>query len=103
MDTVTAFANVRTTLATIVALQPEDATAKASTVGSTLVLRHADGSGSTTSFQYVAGGTMRAVTRSSTRLMLPSRFLSSPDAVTPLTTDQAVTDYLRALVVETLR
>lgn len=98
MDTATAFQNVRQALATIEALQPEDSGIVASTVGMTLILTLADGTSGYYQFQHVAGETLRVSTRS-------RGFDGSLGTATaaPLTTDRAVTDYLRALVVEVLR
>jgi hypothetical protein len=98
VDTYTAFMTVRQALATIVALQPEDSGTTVSAVGTTLIIKHADGTGEAYAFQHVAGGTMRAV-----RTALRKSTATGAPTATPLTTNQAVTDYLRALVVVTLR
>lgn len=99
LDTSRAFQMVRQALATIESLQPEDGEYRATAHGPTLVVRHADGTGTTAQFQHVTGGTVRVVTRTTDMANLRV----SNDTVTPFTTLNHLTDYLRALVVETLR
>lgn len=99
MDTTTAFQNIRTTLATIVALQPMTGTATVH--GNVLVIRDSSLTASMWTFQHdgVNGGL-----RASYRDMDENGATTAwGQAVTPLQTNEAVTDYLRALVVEVLR
>lgn len=98
LDSTAAFAAIRQTLATIVALQPEDSSTVASTVGPMLILRHADGDSETYSYQHVADDALRVVYRHLDNLTGQVK-----DHTTPLQTNEAVTHYLRALVVEVLR
>lgn len=96
MDTTTAFQNIRQTLDAIIALQPMDG--KAYRVGTSLTIRQLDGSGTRYLFQHVSGGTMRAV-----RQRLEGLTEVAGTTRTPLSTDVAVADYLRAMLVEVLK
>ena len=95
MDTARAFSQVRKVLDTIVALQPQEG--RATRTGTTLVWRHADGSGYMVSYQHVAGGTLRVTAQDAgTDGVYGKRY------ATPLQTDAALTDHLRALLVTVL-
>lgn len=95
MNTAIAMINVRQALQTVYALQPFDG--RAGVTGTTLTVRQWDGSAERWQFQHVAGGTMRVVRTTLEGLVETER------VVTPLETDTAVQDYIRALLVEVLR
>ena len=95
MDTQRAFANVRTTLATIEALQPEEG--RASVTGTTLVWKHTDGSAWYVSYQHDGAKTLRVLQRDG-----GADGSLSTAYTTPLTTDAAITAHLRALLVSVL-
>lgn len=95
MNTATAMQNVRQAFATIYALQPMDG--EATITGTTLTIRQWDGSADRWQYQHDIGGALRVV-----RTQLEGLY-TSERAVTPLETDQAVRDHLRAVLVEVLR
>lgn len=96
MDTTIAFQNVRQALETVVSLQPMQG--KAYRVGTSLTIRQLDGSAVRYLFQHVSGGTMRAV-----RHELEGLTEVVGTTRTPLNTDTAAADYLRAMLVEVLK
>lgn len=95
MNTAIAMLNARQAFATIYALQPMDG--RAATTGSTLTISQWDGSRVRYQVQHVAGGTLRGVRTELEGLTETDR------VVTPLDTDLAAQDYIRAMLVEVLR
>lgn len=96
MDTATAMQQVRQAFQTVYALQPFDG--RAGVTGTTLTVRQWDGTADRWQYQHVAdGGTLRVVRTTLEGLVETER------VVTPLETNQALTDHLRSVMVEVLR
>ena len=95
MDTATAMQKVRQAFATVYALQPFDG--RAGVTGTTLTVRQWDGSADRWQYRHAAGGVLEVVRTQLQDMREAAR------VVTPLETNQALTDHLRSVLVEVLR